>query len=162
MFLTENIDNVVKFIVHKSGLKGTQLDSIEQNITFNEKINDTIKSLEREVEELIASKSNSDADDNKKSNTEIKINQSTIIYKIYQKINSLNSQLKYISLPYEFIPNTLDHYNKYVNNIEYHNSDVYTSSIDDDTIMTIMKLTIDIKYKITLLMGIGLFIDENK
>ena len=164
LFLTENIDNIVKFIVHKSGLKGDQLAVIQQNILFNEKINDSIKLIEREIEELITSKSNSDNDDNNKKNTtnEIKINESTSIDKLYQKINSLNSQLKHISLPYEFIPNTLDHYKKYTNNnIEYHDSDVYTSSIDDDTIMTIMNLTIDIKYKITLLMGIGLFIDEN-
>ena len=163
LFLTENIDNIVKFIVHKSGLKGKQLETIEQNITFNENINENIKLLEREVEELITSKSNTDTDDNKKNNNEIKINESTSIDKLYQKINSLNSQLKHISLSYEFIPNTLDHYKKHtINNIEYHDSDVYTSSIDDDTIMTIMKLTIDIKYKIALLMGIGLFIDENK
>ena len=67
-------------------------------------------------------------------------NESTSIDKLYQKINSLNLQLKHISLPYEFIPNTegmtdfVFYKGNVVHQVTYKYSDGYKERYKDDCI----------------------------
>ena len=67
-------------------------------------------------------------------------------------------KFKTISLPFSCIPNTIDHYDRFRSDGEdgYHESDVFTSSLDNETIEKIMKLDISIEYKILCLQGIGI------
>jgi hypothetical protein len=57
------------------------------------------------------------------------------------------------------IPNTREHFMRWTNS-KYETSNVYTSNLDSVIVKRIMNLQIDQKYKIMLLIGIGIFNPE--
>ena len=66
---------------------------------------------------------------------------------------------KRIQLPARFVPNTFEHL-KLWNKLDKQEQ-VFTSSIDDEVIRKIMLLDVDRKWKLLLMMGIGVFIENS-
>ena len=89
------------------------------------------------------------------------------ILKFERKVAGLKSQIKPINLRKVYIPNTEQHINnlhdlKLVDNITRKRIDrAFTSEIEDEVVEKIMVLNINDEWKILLLMGIGVFADDN-
>ena len=124
------------------------MDVILEDIHRNEDIAKKIQELEHEIERI---KPNDENDGEKKVNNDVE--------KLLKEISNQRRNIKNIQLPNQFIPNTYDHLRSW-NKLD-ERDDVFVSSIEDETIRKIMMLEVDTKWKILLMMGIGVFI-ENK
>ena len=76
-----------------------------------------------------------------------------------KEISCLRRQIKRIQLPARFVPNTFEHL-KLWNKLDKQD-EVFTCSIDDEVIRKIMMLDVDRKWKLLLMMGIGVFIENS-
>ena len=73
-----------------------------------------------------------------------------------QELETLRGIIKTARLNDTFIPNKLEHFNKWASNMP--NENIFTSDIDDGSIIEIMSLSdVSDSWKILLLMGIGVF-----
>ena len=75
------------------------------------------------------------------------------------EIEQMEKMIKPLKLNNIDIPNTREHFMRWTT-LKYESSNAFTSNIDTSYVKRIMNLTIDAKYKILLLMGIGIFNPE--
>ena len=157
LFITENPQIIVKYLNKISKIDKSILNIIQQNIEFNHGLKSKIDQIEREISFELESKNVND-DESTKHNDSSSSKLSQSIEKKQSMVEQLQKKFKTISLPFSCIPNTLDHYDRFRSDGEdgYHESDVFTSSLDNETIEKIMKLDISIEYKILCLQGIGI------
>ena len=85
------------------------------------------------------------------------------VLELYNEIEKLKNQIIHLTIENSYKPNTRDHYNKYRmdKSVDFDESDVYSSYIDDNELKNIMQLyTLKPIYKILFLLGIGVFSNE--
>jgi hypothetical protein len=74
------------------------------------------------------------------------------------EISKLNGMIKSVTLPEVYIPNKLEHLNKWTNSSSTSIEKPYTSKISDNDVEKVMAIKdVDDIWKILLLLGIGLF-----
>ena len=73
-------------------------------------------------------------------------------------IDNLRSKIKIVNLDQIYIPNSIAHQNLWNSRIK---ENAFTPNISDDDVCNIMALDIDDDKKMLLLLGIGVFMDEN-
>jgi hypothetical protein len=82
---------------------------------------------------------------------------------MYQEIDALRRQVKYVAMDPEYVPNTRPHQKKWAPPSEDAedecNLDAYVPRIDENTTREIMGLDIENYLKVMLLLGIGLFME---
>jgi hypothetical protein len=164
IFLAENIEKVAKFSIQQSNIHSSVMNDLIQKIEFNNKLNDEILELEKKLEDELNEsvvKEDTDKKTSKKYTKDVQIEQkSGSIQVISTEIEKLRSYIKYASLNDVYIPNKLDHLNKWAEHIKTPYS--FTSNIDEQTIISIMSLNgVENSWKILLILGIGVFTNQH-
>ena len=165
IFLAENIEKIAKFCIQQCNISSSIMTELIQKIDFNNKINEKIVDLEKDLEDQLKESTSKEEDsDNKTSKKYVKDfqmdKQKGTIQALTTEIERLRSYIKYASLNDIYIPNKLEHLEKWASHIKTHNS--FTSNIDERTIISIMSLNgVDNSWKVLLLLGIGVFTNQH-
>jgi len=162
IFLTENVEKLALFYLKASRIPFTELNKIIEIITENDVYKKELEKITMEEEERqIKANSKKDKDLVMGSREEQEI------LEFERKVSSLKSKIKPINLRKIYIPNTEQHLNnlhdlKSVDKLTRKRIErAFTSDIEDEIVEKIMVLNVNDEWKILLLMGIGVFADEN-
>ena len=156
LYVSNQIHNVCKYLLHIAKMNPTLLKSIQEKIKQNNQVSEILLKKRKDYEDKIAK-----FQDNDKVMEDMRFPPDVL--ELGREITSLESRIKELHVDSVFQPNTRDHYQKWNSQqeLEYDKSDVYSSRVDDESIKNIMQLsTIHDVYKILLLMGIGVFSNE--
>jgi hypothetical protein len=167
IFLASDVRKIAKFCIQQANIPSLVMTDIMNKIEFNNTINEKIAFCEVEIETEILKnankedttqqKSSKDKKNNTKANDDkIGASKDKKVVQLQYQIDMLRSMIKYASLNDIFIPNKLAHIQKWASDFQSKNS--FTSNIDEETIMAIMRLkNVEDSWKVLLLMGIGVF-----
>jgi hypothetical protein len=164
IFLATDVAKIAKFCIQQANIPAKVMEDIMEKIEFNNRTNEQIILLEKELEDLnekltLKNDCVEKGPKSKKPDAKVKTatgNDAVIKNKIEQLLDLLRSMIKTAQLNELFIPNKTAHIQKWADKMETRN--VFSSDIDYEVIIEIMLLTdIDDSWKILLLMGIGVF-----
>jgi hypothetical protein len=179
IFLADDLQKIAKFCIQQANIPSVVMKDIMDKIEFNNQINLRITRIEKELElaeEQLTSKLMGTSSDTSKEAKKLKGNKSDksaskiankiidktddrSINRMKEEINTLKSMIKNATLDDMFIPNRLTHLNKWSQGL--HNSNSFTSNIEEEYIISIMLLDdVDDSWKILLLLGIGVFTEH--
>jgi hypothetical protein len=146
IYLANNVDKIGDFCLKTARIPKIMISAIMEDINSNELIRLDIEKLMKEINKNKDEKKEEDKE--KESVPEIKTEL------LIEKCDYLKRQLKRIQMGAKFIPNNIEHLKAWGKE-EVKNA--FTSDIDDETVEKIMLLEVSPKWKILLLMGIGVF-----
>jgi hypothetical protein len=152
MYITDDVDNVAKFCIKTSNIPDSVLHTILKNLGHNAIISEKISQLEKDLEDEMNKQENKDE---KNKDKKKKTQTTPEIKAIQSNLTQLYEQILPMVLPDEFIPNKRSHLVKYGHVDKLNN--VFSSNIDSKTAKEILSLDVDNKWKLLLLMGIGVF-----
>jgi hypothetical protein len=159
IFIAKDLQKIAKFYIKQSNIPASVMSDIQNKLDMNSQINERIRELEKTVEfeeNKNEEEANSKQDKNNDSKQIKKIDK-RLISRLTEQIDNLKSIVKRAVIDDMFIPNKLAHLNKWTESSS-DTSRSFTSSIDDDTVESIMLLNnVDDSWKILLLLGIGIF-----
>lgn len=167
LFLAEDVEKIAKFCIQQANIPSKVMEDIIEKINFNNKVNEKILILERDLEDMIEKKTMKEhmSDDSfaaKKFKSEPKIRDKDFgekdkdINKINNELEILRSMIKTAELNETFVPNKPLHLKKWAEHMN--TTGAFTSDIEEKTVVEIMMLNdIADSWKILLLMGIGVF-----
>jgi hypothetical protein len=140
------------------------MKEMSDKILFNDEITKKITILEKELEDIKEkkiNKNNNNENNNNSKKNKISLNdeKDVGVHKINTELYNIYSLIKTISLNETFVPNKKEHIKKW--NIDNPNFNSFTSDINDDIIIKIMAPNVNSKWKILLLLGIGVFTENN-
>jgi hypothetical protein len=171
IFLAEDVEKIAKFCIQQANIPSKAMETILEKIEFNNRVNEKIDELEKQLEYLeeknssrtlesdgggkYGGKNYSKKSDNKKSDF-IPNENNKEFSKINNELDMLRSMIKPAELNETFVPNKTLHLKKWAE--VFDNSTAFTSDIDEEIVIEIMMLknVLD-SWKILLLMGIGVF-----
>jgi hypothetical protein len=154
IFIADDIHKIAKFCIQSASIPNSVIKIITDKINFNNKINDEIKITEKNLEDKMK-KIGLDENDDSKTKKLSKDIKDPDVKLLSQKIKDLNSLYKEITIDDIYVPNKLQHIEKWFGEI---NNNAFTSNIDNNDVERVMSLNnIDDIWKILLLLGIGLF-----
>lgn len=171
IFISNDVEKIAQFCIQQANIPQIVMTDIMNKIEYNNGINSKINEFEKEMEfetkkiEHTFGGSNSSSKkstkDCKKFNRDIpeEVDSKNRISRLLEEINLLRNMIKSAVLNDTFIPNKHHHLSKWADGLKTSSS--FTSNIDEETINKIMLLHgIDDKWKILLMMGIGVFINH--
>lgn len=167
IYLTNNVENLGKFYLMQSNIPERVFESIYQRVESNTVVQKQLTELEDKLEYLqetstsAVEKGQGKKNDKKKNDKKMNRDdekQSPEIRKLYQQIESLRMQIVMVNMDDVYIPNTQSHQRTWTGEC---NTGPYSPNIDEDDVCKIMALDVDNNKKILLLLGIGVFTDEN-
>ena len=170
IFISNDVEKIAQFCIQQANIPAIVMTDIMTKIEYNNLLNNKINNLEKEldyetnkIEKSVGGNSSSKKSkkDCKKFNREVPetIAGRNELSKITSEINTLRTMIKSAVLNDTFVPNKHHHLNKWADGLDTTAS--FTSNIDENTINKIMLLHgIDDKWKILLMMGIGVFINH--
>jgi len=167
LFITNNIKQITDFCIRQTDIPTIVMSEIMEKINFNEEIKNKIMILEKELDDIkekkLNNQSSSSTNENTKSSKKTKISlnleKDTGVNKISLELEKLYSFIKSICLNETFVPNKSAHLKKWALNKPEMNS--FTSDINEETVIKIMSLDVEVNWKILLLLGIGVFAENN-
>jgi hypothetical protein len=162
LFLANDVEKIAKFCIQQANIPAIVMKDIMEKIEFNNGINEKIRILEEELENLVLKNTLKD-DTNKGGKNDSAARVKTMnseddrrSKKIEADLEVLRLNIKSAQLNETFVPNKLLHVGKWAENVA--STNVFTCDIDEHTIMNIMMLqNIQDSWKVLLLMGIGVF-----
>jgi hypothetical protein len=157
LFISNHIEKIADFCIKQSNIPIVLMNEIMEKINFNEEIKNRIIILEKELEDIKEKKIKGD-DTTKKTRITLNEEKDVGVNKLNLELQNLYSIIRNISLNETYIPNKMAHL-KHWNNFNLMNS--FTSDINDETIIKIMLLNVEVNWKILLLLGIGVFAENN-
>ena len=170
IYLCEDVSKIGNFYIQQTGIPQEIMQHVIRTITRNDELAISIAKLEQIFDDL-ESKSNSKTEDanGKKAAKEFELDKkSPEIRKMYQEIEDLKRQVKYIAMDPMYVPNTKQHQSVWAplkdNEI---NTKCFVPAIDEASVKEIMSLQLrpdekdkrDNYLKVLLLLGIGLFME---
>jgi hypothetical protein len=167
IFLASDVRKIAKFCIQQANIPSLVMTDIMNKIEFNNTINEKITLYEEEIETEISKNANKEESTQQKTPKDKKNSAKTKddkvgaskdkkVIQLQNQIDMLRSMIKLASLNDIFIPNKIAHIQKWASDFQTKNS--FTSNIDEETIMAIMRLkNVEDSWKILLLMGIGVF-----
>ena len=168
IFLANNIENIGKYYIRQTNLPERVFNDLAQKIVQNTAVQKELTKHEQKLEELQEKKENSNNDMKdsgnqraKKKNKPSKSNNedySPEIVKLNNIIEGLQNRINVVSLDKKYIPNEIDHQNVWHSTVK---NNAYKPNISDDDVCEIMALDVSNEKKLLLLLGIGMFADEN-
>lgn len=164
IYLVDDIEKIGTFYIQQSKIDPNVFDNLMSKISHNNKINEKIDSYER----IISAKEDKYDDNDSSSMQKSKISKQSMnkdhVSKESQlmldEIAKIQKTLQKISLNQIYLPNTILHQEKWAPNGKVFEN-AFLSQIDDETCKTIMLLNVDNKFKLLLLLGIGMFTDNH-
>lgn len=167
LFITNCIDKISEFCIKQSNIPTVVMKEIMEKINYNEEIKNRIVILEKELEDIKEKKLNKDkngetqqssSSSNKKTKISLNDEKDVGVNKIKLELENLYPLIRNISLNETFVPNKIEHLKKW-NTHNIFNS--FTSDISDDIVIKIMSIDVEVNWKILLLLGIGVFAENN-
>lgn len=149
IFLAEDVEKIGKFIIQNSKIPEKTIESINNDVEFNNTISDRITTLEKNLEDSLG---NEVEKEHKMSEMKITPAQK----QLKRQIDDLVSALRNIHMPELYVPNKVEHVKQWANKNKI--DDEFSSSLTDEDVVSIMGCNVDKIYKILLLMGIGAFL----
>jgi hypothetical protein len=156
IFLAEDVNKIAQFYIQNAKIPEHVTKEIMAKIQFNRNLQGQIKDLEKDLEDAVAAKSTSTANENskkEKNNGDDKLSPEMKAKK--QKLTVLQESMETISLNPTYVPNTRDHLYKYAARMNHAN--VFTCQISEENVEQIMRTDVQDYWKLLLLMGIGVF-----
>lgn len=164
IFLSNDVEKIAKFCIQQANIPEKEMENIMDKIIFNNKLNEKIEQLEKDLEDINEVSKSKDDDGSKKGKDCHKMNRdedkNVDVKNLTSQINNLKSMIKVTTLNDMFIPNSLSHLNKWAEELKTTSS--FKCDISEEIITKIMLLNgIEDSWKILLLMGIGVFTNHN-
>jgi len=152
IFLCKNVSDWTDYFIKNSGIHFSVFDELNKTFEYNTMLLDKINKKRKMVEDKTA----------KDEEHENKIKEQRFdpeVKKLMNEIETMEKMIKPLKMNNADIPNTREHFMRWTN-LKYETSNVYTSNLDSVVVKRIMNLDIEKKYKIMLLIGIGIFNPE--
>ena len=152
IFFAEDVEKIGRFMIHQSKIPEKILSNITEKIIKNRK-------NQEQIENLLNTKDDKIGKDCEKVRKMEKDILSPEIKYLMNTVDILKNEIKSISLEQSYIPNTNHHqmiwwdHDKIIPN-------AFISNIDENTIKEVMELDITTQMKLLLLMGIGVFSNQ--
>jgi len=171
IFIAEDVEKIARFCIQQANIPSKAMDAIIEKIEFNNRVNEKIYELEKELECLEEKNSNkvlevdggakyggknySKKDDGKKKDHSPNENNKEMS-KINAELDLLRTMIKPAELNETFVPNKSLHLKKWAEALNA--TAAFTSNIEEPVVLDIMMLkNVADSWKILLLMGIGVF-----
>ena len=160
--MAKDIEKIAMFYLKSAKIPETIMQRLIKEIEMNTYLTIEINKLEKDYDDLDAKENEKDKErenvrNKKTSNSGNKITPE--MRNIKERISSLALQIKAIILDHLYVPNKKTHLEKWAKG--KHIENVFSSNINEDTIIRIAKLSdISTSWKILLIMGIGVFTDH--
>ena len=160
IFLSNDVEKIAKFCIQQANIPAKVMSDIMEKIEFNNRINEKISVLEKDLEDHDASKAKEEEGDGEKKDHKCNRSQNNESQveagKLKTQLDMLRSMIKTATLNETFIPNKNLHLKKWAD--ECNVTGAFSSNIEEDVINEIMLLTgVADSWKVLLLMGIGVF-----
>lgn len=150
IYLANDIEKVARFYLQQTKIPTTVIDKINEHVRKNDKINAEIQKMENTFEDAMAK----DDEKEKKAGNEDRMPPE--MKQLRRRIENLQQQIKSVSMPEIYVPNSREHLYKWANSEE--NGQSFTPEIADKYVIKLMQLNdVEPIWKILLLMGIGVF-----
>ena len=150
IYLCEETNYWMDFLVKNSGIHSSTLTELEKKLQSNQVILEKIGRLRKDIEDKTAK---DEGNENKMKDQRF----DTATKALIQEVDVLERSMKSVQLPALYIPNSREHFEKWTKDKAFLTSNVFRSDIDETYVAKIMKLEVDISYKILILMGVGVF-----
>jgi len=165
IFLAEDVDKIGKFYIQQSKIPDNVflaiMEKIERNNVYQRRLDD----LEKELEDKIAAKGNStkgdskDGKDRSKKSEREPADKETL--RLMEQISGIREQISTVSMNPCFVPNTKPHQDIWLTVNETHVRNAFVPNIDDSDVREIMGINVDNQRKLLLILGIGVFSQQN-
>jgi hypothetical protein len=149
IFLTQDVEKVGKFCIKSAKIPEKVLEDMLNNFRMNDKIKNTIESLQKQLNNI--SNDSKDKDEKKDSKGE----KDPRKIALNAQIKALYGTFKQVKMNQVFVPNSYLHLRKWFE--EDNEKKSFTSDLDEDLVEKIMFLPIENTWKLLLMMGIGVF-----
>ena len=167
IFLSNDVEKIAKFCIQQANIPEKVMSDLMEKIMFNNKLNEKIEKLEKDIEDkndISKSKEDDNGLKKKTSKDSHKMNRdvdnNVEVKNLVIQMTNLKSMIKIASLNDVFIPNTLNHIQKWAAEVDVKNA--FKCDISEDIIVKIMLLNgIEDSWKVLLLMGIGVFTNHD-
>lgn len=171
IFLADNVENIGKYYIHTSRIPETIFRKISENIAQNNNVQRELTVIENKLEDIAAARENtiSTTDSSSKgkgkgkSKSDHKYNRDYTVVndnKLSRAAESLRSKIVPVNLDHVYVPNMQEHQKLWAPNGKIV-SNAFVPRISDEEVCEIMSLDVDSDKKMLLLLGIGMFVDEN-
>jgi hypothetical protein len=137
------------FLVKHSGIHESTLSDLEKKLQLNQSILEKIQRLRKDIEDKTAK---DEGNENKMKDQRFDSATKAMI----QDVEGLERTLKPVQLHPAYIPNSKEHFEKWAKGT-FLGSNAFKSDIDETCVAKIMKLDVDVTYKLLILMGVGVF-----
>jgi hypothetical protein len=185
LFLTNNVEKVVNFYIQESNIPIKVIDTIMETLTINNAITDRIDVLDKKYEDITGSNESvaDNYDDVKsaggggcgsrkkssKKTKDVKIKDDDTeggvgkgVVEILSELERLRAQIRPASLNETFVPNKPGHMQKWAA-CKIGLVNAFSCNIDEEIVSRIMAIPkIQDEWKILLMMGIGIFSENEK
>jgi hypothetical protein len=160
IFLAEDVGKIGTFYIQQSNIAPSVFQSLLSKITKNADLISKIEELEASI---MAKESKATDSGDGNSNEKKMARESGRLCAESQawmdEINKLRKEIRSISLDPMYIPNTKPHQQLWSPHGEIHDR-AFVSNIGDETTKQIMMLNVENHYKVLLLLGIGMFVEN--
>jgi len=165
IFLTEDVEKIGQFYIQQTNIPTRVFQEISEKIAKNNEVQIKITELSNKLEDQLAALENREQSQggdgpggksSKKSKT--RELSSTATDRLKEQIDILRSYIKVVSFDRIFIPNTQPHQEIWVG--DTHIPNAFTPYIEESVVCEIMELDVTDQMKILLLLGVGMFLDE--
>ena len=162
IFLADNVENLGKYYIRQTNFPPQLYQSIYQRVEYNTSIQEKLTEAEYQMEYLTEMGTNQEKGDGKKKDKKLARDdeqKKPEIRKLSQLIENLRSQIQMVNLDDIYVPNTKTHQLEWNDSV---NESAFRPNISEENVRDIMALDVDNDKKMLLLLGIGVFTDENK
>jgi hypothetical protein len=164
IYLADNILNMANFYVKESKIPDTILRQLVDGIVKNEKLMEKILELERKVDEQNAPKDSGTTSAKGKGSSssvykEKDEEKNVSLQNLRGQIDNLRDQMRAISLNPNYVPNTNEHQEKWIPGGKIQQN-AFSGSLNEDDVKAIVEMDISIQYKVLVLMGVGVLIQQ--
>lgn len=156
IFLTNDVNKIGSFYIKQSNIPLNVFDNILNKINENNILVKRIDQLERQIEAK-ESKVNSEDNSTKSVRDSGRLSKESMQWQ--NEIDKLRKKVKLISLDAIYLPNTKSHQELWTPDGEVYEN-AFISNIGEENTKLIMGLNIENNFKVLLLLGIGVFVEE--
>jgi len=164
IYLVEDVLALAEFYIKHSDISEHLLEDIMTNINHNQDLSEKINAMEQQLEEQLQKADNTDKSQDEemmKKKPAVKVRmrdvKSDSAEALQFNMNQLQSQIRNIQLDADYIPNSVDHQEKWA---PVYKKSAFMPCVENNTIKKIMALKIEPVFKILTLMGVGVLVKQ--
>jgi len=159
IFLTDDVEKIGRFYKSQSNISQYVFAEISNKIAQNSVVQRKLTAVEQQLEDKENAICSTDT-----GKSDHKLNRETVspeIRALRKQVEDLRKNIQNVNLDQVYIPNTCDHQRIWYDR-EKIKPNAFQPDIAEEDVCEIMALDVSDDMKLLLLLGIGVFIDENK